>query len=369
MKPDRYPIGSYRPIYLWAGPGTVRMNRVKFMNQDVDVFAHEEAHQDAGAEKIVDTVYSNWIHLMYDWGFPPEVEQEDWESFQKATTIYHAKGANVFAYIQSSNCVYQGSYQHKDWYALNAKGKKVFYYTQRYMTNMLDEAWQDHLKDMIRGAIERGADGIFFDNLWSGAMPNSLLGGWLGEAGYFNPEAVTRYHEETGYPIPKDVNEDTREVRTYLQWRSEKLTEVMAELCRYARELKPDVVISANDYDVVMRNSFLIYGLDMAALAEIQDITMIENFSMPKWDTKKKQCLVNNALTIRVAREWVKDKAPLSILSYDDGIGFDAKQVKKVHLGIRGMRERVEMLGGTFTIDSNPNKGTEISAVLEREND
>ena len=53
----------------------------------------------------------------------------------------------------------------------------------------------------------------------------------------------------------------------------------------------------------------------------------------------------------------------------DDGIGFDAKQVKKVHLGIRGMRERVEMLGGTFIVNSNANNGTEITAVLEREND
>ncbi len=50
----------------------------------------------------------------------------------------------------------------------------------------------------------------------------------------------------------------------------------------------------------------------------------------------------------------------------DDGIGFDAKQVKKVHLGIRGMRERVEMLGGTFTVDSDLGSGTEITAVLER---
>jgi len=74
-----------------------------------------------------------------------------------------------------------------------------------------------------------------------------------------------------------------------------------------------------------------------------------------------------NAENVSINLLFDEDAIKLQVI--DDGIGFDAKQVKKVHLGIRGMRERVEMLGGTFTIDSNPNKGTEISAVLEREND
>jgi len=63
------------------------------------------------------------------------------------------------------------------------------------------------------------------------------------------------------------------------------------------------------------------------------------------------------------------DEDAIKLQVIDDGNGFNAEQVKKEHLGIRGMRERVEMLGGTFTIDSDPNNGTEITAVLEREND
>ena len=29
-------VGRHRPIYLWAGPGTVRMHRLKFMGAPVD---------------------------------------------------------------------------------------------------------------------------------------------------------------------------------------------------------------------------------------------------------------------------------------------------------------------------------------------
>ena len=38
----QFSIGHYRPIYIWGGPGTIRMNRLKFMNVQVDEFVHNE---------------------------------------------------------------------------------------------------------------------------------------------------------------------------------------------------------------------------------------------------------------------------------------------------------------------------------------
>ena len=38
----------HRPVYLWAGPGTVRMNRLKFMGARVDEEVHREAHRGDG---------------------------------------------------------------------------------------------------------------------------------------------------------------------------------------------------------------------------------------------------------------------------------------------------------------------------------
>ncbi|NSW51398.1 MAG: hypothetical protein HPY85_02700 [Anaerolineae bacterium] len=323
MKEKLLNIGEYRPIYLWGGPGTIRMNRVKFMNQPVDEFTHLEAHEKSGAQRIVDNVYSNWVHLMYDWGFPPEIEQEDFESFSHGAEAYHQLGVKVFAYMQTSNCVFMDSYTDKDWYALDGHGRKIYYYTQRYMVDLLNPEWQEHLREMIRGAIERGADGIFFDNLWFGAMPVSMMGAWLGEAGCFTRINRELYRTETGMDIPQDVNNDSPDVRMFIHWRARKLTGVLAELAGYARTLKPDVLIGANDFDVVMRSATMIYGMNLSQLAGVQDITMIENYAIPKWVDGTRPKLVNNALTIRVAREWVKDQAHLSVLSYDDGIGWD----------------------------------------------
>ena len=53
----------------------------------------------------------------------------------------------------------------------------------------------------------------------------------------------------------------------------------------------------------------------------------------------------------------------------DNGKGFVPQEAGKEHLGIRGMRERVEMLGGRLEITSTVKKGTEIRVILKRNND
>ncbi len=348
-----FQIGAYRPIYLWAGPGTIRMNKVKFMGYPVDEAIHREAHTYPAAKLVVEKLYSNWVHLIYNWGFPPEIEQEDWEDFRKAATAYHEAGSPVFAYIQTSNCVYSGSFVDKDWYARSAHGKKVYYYAGRYMIDWMHPEWIEHLKFLIQGAIDRGADGIFFDNLWYGEEPNSLMGAWLGGAGCYCQRCQDLYQKETGYPIPKKILPEQDTVADYLRWRAARVTSMMRDLEDFIHQLKPGTPISANDYDVTMRNSFLISGIDVEALADIQDVIMVENFALPSWQEGSRPRLANNALTIRNTREFVGDKAHLNVLSYDVGIGFDPVYPPRRHQ--QGMAEAAAC-GASMTI-----KGTEYN--------
>lgn len=52
----------------------------------------------------------------------------------------------------------------------------------------------------------------------------------------------------------------------------------------------------------------------------------------------------------------------------DDGVSFNVERVilakRNKRLGLIGMRERVEMVGGTFSIESDPGKGTTVQAQL-----
>ena len=81
---------------------------------------------------------------------------------------------------------------------------------------------------------------------------------------------------------------------------------------------------------------------------------------------------------VRVAREAVSNAArhggstevtlalqgaPLRLVVADDGCGFDPGVVRGGH-GLTSMRERIEGLGGTFSISSSPGGGTRVEAAL-----
>lgn len=62
------------------------------------------------------------------------------------------------------------------------------------------------------------------------------------------------------------------------------------------------------------------------------------------------------SVTVRLSR---RDTVTLTVR--DDGTGFDPEPAR-AGFGLRSMRERVELLGGEFTIASAPGRGTEVTA-------
>jgi DNA-binding NarL/FixJ family response regulator len=64
----------------------------------------------------------------------------------------------------------------------------------------------------------------------------------------------------------------------------------------------------------------------------------------------------------------VYSDAGVTLLVQDDGAGFDPARVEREGashgLGIKGMAERAELLGGTFELDSTPGWGTRVRAWI-----
>jgi signal transduction histidine kinase len=56
-----------------------------------------------------------------------------------------------------------------------------------------------------------------------------------------------------------------------------------------------------------------------------------------------------------------RDETQVRVTVSDDGVGFRAREKG---MGILGMEERVHHLGGTFHIESEPGRGTQVSIVL-----
>ena len=72
-----------------------------------------------------------------------------------------------------------------------------------------------------------------------------------------------------------------------------------------------------------------------------------------------------NASAVRIAGSLDPDALRCSVT--DDGSGFDPESAPGVlqgHFGIQGMRERIDELGGTLTIDSAPGKGAKAKIAI-----
>jgi len=76
---------------------------------------------------------------------------------------------------------------------------------------------------------------------------------------------------------------------------------------------------------------------------------------------------ITHGFAKRVAVDLLTLQKEVRLTIRDDGKGFDSSQQMKLpmsHLGLRVMREMADFVGGAFTIDSSPGKGTTVRLTL-----
>ncbi|AEB11109.1 histidine kinase [Marinithermus hydrothermalis DSM 14884] len=74
--------------------------------------------------------------------------------------------------------------------------------------------------------------------------------------------------------------------------------------------------------------------------------------------------VVRHARAQRVSVVLTAHRDAVQLVVEDDGVGFDPRRVASTRLGLAGMRERVELLGGQFRLESAPGAGTTVYARL-----
>ena len=153
------------------------------------------------------------------------------------------------------------------------------------------------------------------------------------------------------------------------------LNQVERQLRRYSHELRPTVL---DDLGWIPAIRFLAEGVSKRAHLTIRIKTTIAG-RLPSPIETALYRLVQEALTnaakhskasqvsVRIGRK----NRVLCCSIEDDGVGFDVRAVqsdgKRRGLGLIGMQERLNAIGGTLSIDSEPGRGTKILIQLPTE--
>jgi signal transduction histidine kinase len=70
------------------------------------------------------------------------------------------------------------------------------------------------------------------------------------------------------------------------------------------------------------------------------------------------------ASTVTIAIDAVDGRLNFSVI--DDGIGFDPAAAGPGHMGLQSMRERIERMGGTISIESDLGHWSKVAGSLPR---
>jgi signal transduction histidine kinase len=154
------------------------------------------------------------------------------------------------------------------------------------------------------------------------------------------------------------------------------LDQVEKQLRRLSHELRPTIL---DDLGLVPALQFLAEGISKRTELSIQIQSSLKNRLAPKVETALyriiQEALTNvtkHARARNVEIQLTSVAKNLHCLVHDDGVGFDAPSVlsskERSGLGLVGIRERMNAVGGTLQIDSAVGRGTELLVKIPVEN-
>ncbi len=153
------------------------------------------------------------------------------------------------------------------------------------------------------------------------------------------------------------------------------LDQVEKQLRRLSHELRPTVL---DDLGLVPALRFLADGVSKRSQISIRVESSFEERCAPNIETAVYR-IVQEALTNITKHAQAKNvkihlihaKEYLHCLVRDDGVGFDVSNVlsrrEQRGLGLVGIRERLNAVGGTLHIESRPGQGTELLVKIPLE--
>ncbi len=209
--------------------------------------------------RLAQELNSNFILISYTGTSGESVEKWNWKLIPAFVKKCHEKDIRVSFYMKLTNINWKTMFQERpesrDWLMVYPDGSPALYsgFADRFMGCLNKPAWRQHLKDMIKGAIENDPDALFYDNCFipsprENAKEEGAAAAW---ACYCDTcrEMFKDYTRETlGWEceLPVTPNWDDPVWQAFIAFRDRTMVEAIRLIVGYAHELNPDVVVYPN---------------------------------------------------------------------------------------------------------------------------
>ena len=235
---------------------------------------HEESTVKAAADLGINCIVTHFIK-----GFGPMHEMEDVKLTAELVEKCHLHGIKVFGYTQYGSIFHETFFLEypdaKNWIQINEDGTPLLWgdYKSRYLPCIESQGYLAYLKERIKqGITEVWLDGLHFDNFY--ARP------------CYCQRCRDAYRKACNAELPTtQMMEDapySQEVRRWVSFRCEKLTQRMVELRDYARSLKPNVMTIWNPNPIRgLRDQRMLLAADMCLLGKNAGFLWAESGNFP----------------------------------------------------------------------------------------
>jgi len=160
---------------------------------------------------------------------------------------------------------------------------------------------------------------------------------------------------------PQDLEQELRSIENDTRTTMKEIRQFLAG--KETRPFPPGMLLEKIKGDL----GFLSEGLGLRVILDAADLTLPEPIERDLYFTLR-EALMNasqHSLASRLEVVLKQTGAAIEASVKDDGIGFDLAQVEKgPGLGLKGMRSRIDKLGGELAIESSPGKGTKLSFAV-----
>jgi len=172
--------------------------------------------------------------------------------------------------------------------------------------------------------------------------------------------------------LKKEAQVNTKDLKKAISSTQRLVERSMDTVHRFARELRPPVlddlglIPALHSYMKVFAKRSGVH-VRFKAFAGVEKMHNDRRIALYRVAQEAFTNIDKHAQATLVSVTITKAKRLVRMEIHDNGRSFDASRLaarKVVRLGLLGMRERNEMVGGTFHVESEPGKGTTVQALV-----